>query len=227
MAKAKAKAKRKAGKARAAKGGKGERTHAPVEAAMRLAAKLGWRNVAPEAVAAECGLSLAALRKQYPSRAALLAGFLGMIDGRVLKAGTVEADAGPARDRLFEVMMRRYEALRPYREAIASIAADAPRDPLAVLCLAQPMRRSMTWMLEAAGIPHRGPLGPIKAKGLGLVHLLVMRVWLNDTSPDLAPTMAALDRALKFIEPIAETLFGRRGFAPFGAPPKEQAEKAS
>ncbi len=218
---ARGKRKPAAGKARPKKGARGDSAQAAPEAAMRLAAKLGWRNVTLDAVAAECGLSPAALRKQYPSRAALLAGFLRMIDGRVLEAGTVEADAGPARDRLFEVMMRRYEALQPYRKAVASIAADAPRDPLAVLCLAQPVRRSMAWMLEAAGIPHSGPLGLIKAKGLGLVHLAVMRVWLNDRTSDLAPTMAALDRVLKFVEPFAETMFGRRGFRPFGTAPKE------
>lgn len=207
---AKAKRKRTAGKARPRKGGKGDSGHAAVAAAMRLAARLGWRNVTLDAVAAECGMATEKLRKDYPSRAALLAGFARMIDGKVLKAGTVEEGAGTARDRLFEAMMRRYEALVPYREAIARIAADAPRDPLALLCLAQPMRRSMAWMLEAAGIPNGGPLGLLKAKGLALVHLAVMRVWLNDTSPDLAQTMAALDRALKFVEPIAETLFGGR-----------------
>ncbi len=217
---AKAKAKRRTGKARAARGGKGERVHAPVEAAMRLAARLGWRNVTLDAVAAECGLTVPALQKSYPSRAALLAGFARMIDGIVLKAGTVEAASGSARDRLFEVMMRRYEALVPYREAIAGIAADAPRDPLALLCLAKPMRRSMAWMLEAAGIPNGGPLGFLKAKGLALVHVAVMRAWLNDKSPDLAQTMAALDRALKRVEPIAETIFSGRWPAGFGLPTK-------
>jgi len=181
-----------------------------VEAAMRLAAAKGWRHVTLGAVAGECRVPLAALYRVYPSRAAILAGFARMIDGQVLAAGAVGADAGSARDRLFEVMMRRYEALTPYREAIASIAGDALHDPLPLLCLAGAMRRSMAWMFEAAGISSGGPKGLLKAKGLALVHVAVMRVWLNDTTKDLARTMAALDRALKFVEPIAETLFGRR-----------------
>jgi AcrR family transcriptional regulator len=183
---------------------------APVEAALRLAAKLGWLEVTLDRVAEESDLSPAALKKAYPTRAALLAGFAQMIDRRVLKGGVVEAGAGSPRDRLFEVMMRRYEALTPYRAGIRRIAADAPREPLTLLCLAEPARRSMAWMLEAAGIPHRGPLGLLKAKGLALVHAAVMRVWLNDATPDLAQTMAALDRALKFVEPIAQALFSRR-----------------
>jgi AcrR family transcriptional regulator len=177
---------------------------------MRLAAAKGWRQVTLGAVARECRVPLAALYRVYPSRASILVGFARMIDGQVLAAGTVEPDAGSARDRLFEVMMRRYEALAPYREAIASIAGDAARDPLPLLCLAGALRRSMAWMLEAAGISSAGPRGLLKAKGLTAVHIAVTRVWLNDATKDLARTMAALDRALKFVEPIAETLFGRR-----------------
>ncbi|MGQ0675700.1 MAG: TetR family transcriptional regulator [Rhodospirillales bacterium] len=219
---AKAKRPGKPAKPRATAGGGRESNpgRAALEAAMRLTQSRGWRNVTLAGVAAECGMKLDELYRLYPSRAALLAGFQRLIDGRVLAAGVVEADAGSARDRLFEVMMRRYEALLPYREAITSIAADAPRDPLALLCLAGPMRRSMAWMLEAAGISAGGPPGLLKAKGLALVHGAVMRVWLNDKSPDLARTMAALDRALKRVEPIAEMLFAGRWPGAFGKPSK-------
>lgn len=210
---AKAKRAKPAGKSRSRKsrpGAAGDLRQAAVEAAMRLAADKGWRNVTLAAVAAACRAPLGELYRVYPSRAALLAGLARLIDKQVLAGGKVDADAGSARDRLFEVMMRRYEALVPYREAIASIVEDAPRDPLGLLCLAGPMRRSMAWMLEAAGIPSGGPAGLLKAKGLALVHVGVMRVWLNDKSADLAKTMAALDRALKFVEPIAAALFGKR-----------------
>jgi len=201
---------RAAGKPRVARAAPGGLARRAVEAAMRLAAAKGWRQVTLGTVARECRVPLAALYGVYASRAAILAGFARMIDGQVLAAGAVEPDAGSARDRLFEVMMRRFEALAPYREAIASIAGDAARDPLPLVCLAGTLRRSMAWMLEAAGISSAGPRGMLKAKGLALVHVAVIRVWLNDTTKDLAPTMAALDRALKFVEPIAETLFGRR-----------------
>lgn len=209
MARAK-RTRRATGEPRAAAATPGDLGRRAVEAAMRLAAAKGWRQVTLGAVARECRVPLAALYRVYASRAAILAGFARMIDGQVLAAGTVEADAGSARDRLFEVMMRRYEALVPYREAIASIAGDAARDPLPLLCLAGALRRSMAWMLEAAGISSAGPGGLLKAKGLALVHVAVMRVWLNDATADLARTMAALDRALKFVEPIAGTLFARR-----------------
>ncbi len=210
MAKAKSKAKsgRAGGKAQAAPADLGQKA---IDAAMDLAAREGWRSVTLSTVAEACGVSLVELYARYPSRTAILAAFARQIDGAVLRGGSAAgADSGESpRDRLFDVMMRRYDAMKPYRAAIASIVADAPRDPLALLCLCGQGRRSMAWMLEAAGIGTGGPLGAIKAKALGAIHLGVLRVWLNDESDDLAKTMAALDTTLARIEPIARTVFAR------------------
>ncbi|MBL8706232.1 MAG: TetR family transcriptional regulator [Rhodospirillales bacterium] len=210
MAKAKAKkSARKATKA-AADRGQADLGARAIDAAMDLAAREGWGSVTLNTVAEACGVRLMELYARFPSRTAILAGFARRIDGQVLKGGSAGADAGESpRDRLFDVMMRRYDAMKPYRAAIASIVAEAPRDPLALLCLCGQGRRSMEWMLEAAGIGTGGPLGVLKAKALGAIHLGVLRVWLNDESDDLAKTMAALDTTLARVEPIARTLFAR------------------
>jgi len=215
MAKAKAKkSARKASKAPADRGqadrGQADLGRRAIDAAMDLAAREGWRNVTLATVAEACGVSLMELYARYPSRTAILAGFARQIDGAVLRGGGAGPDTDESpRDRLFDVMMRRYDAMKPYRAAIASIVADAPRDPLALLCLCGQGRRSMAWMLEAAGIGTGGPLGALKSKALGAIHLGVLRVWLNDESDDLAKTMAALDTTLARVEPIARTVFAR------------------
>ena len=64
----------------------------------------------------------------------------------------------------------------------------------------------MIWMLEAAGILSSGPFGLLRAKGLLAVWLITERVWLGDDSPDLGPTMAALDRNLRRAEKFATQL---------------------
>ena len=207
---AKAKKARTGKKPAAGNPGKADLGQRAIDAAMDLAAREGWRSVTLSAVAEACGVSLMELYARYPSRTAILAGFARQVDGAVLRGGSSGADAAEsARDRLFDVMMRRYDAMKPYRAAIAAIVADAPRDPLALLCLCGQGRRSMAWMLEAAGIGSAGPLGALKSKALGAIHLGVLRVWLNDDSDDLAKTMAALDTTLGRVEPIARTLFAR------------------
>ena len=55
-------------------------------------------------------------------------------------------------------------------------------------------------MLEAAGIPGEGLGGVVAVKLTAAAYVATARVWLRDDSPDLAPTMAALDRRLRGIE---------------------------
>ena len=58
----------------------------------------------------------------------------------------------PARERLFDVLMRRLEALAPYKEAVHSLLRSARRNPGLALALNAMAVRSQQWMLEAAGI---------------------------------------------------------------------------
>ena len=55
---------------------------------------------------------------------------------------------------------------------------------------------SMRFMLEAAGIESEGPVGAVKVQGLVILWTRVLRSWLRDDDPGLAPTMALLDKEL-------------------------------
>ena len=55
---------------------------------------------------------------------------------------------------------------------------------------------SMRFMLEAAEIDSDGPAGALKLQGLALAWARVFEIWLEDSPPEFAKTMAALDREL-------------------------------
>jgi hypothetical protein len=109
---------------------------------------------------------------------------------------------------LFDVVMRRFDALTPYRSGLDSISQDLRGDPVAAAVYACSLRRSMAWMLEAAGIPSDGIAGALRIKGLGVVYLMVFRIWLTDDSADLSRTMAALDARLRQAEQFSQNLRG-------------------
>jgi AcrR family transcriptional regulator len=175
-----------------------------IDAALGLIARAGWRRLSLAAVAAEAGLPILTLYRTFPSKPAILCGFSRRIDEAVLATPfdsepAEEADERP-RDRVFDLLMRRFDALQPYRAALEMLGRELPRDPLAMLGAGLGLLRSIGWTLEAAGISTLGLGGIVAVKLTAAAYVATMRVWLRDDSPDLAPTMAALDRRLRAIE---------------------------
>jgi len=147
-------------------------------------------------IAETSGVSLSQLRGEFSSTLAILAAHLKSVDRAVLAGDTADMADEPARERLFDVLMRRLEVLAPHREAVRSLLRSARRDPPLALALNALAVRSQQWMLAAAGIKASGPRGMIRAQGLALLFASVLRTWVDDEDPGLARTMAALDRAL-------------------------------
>jgi AcrR family transcriptional regulator len=175
-----------------------------IDATLRLIAREGWRRLAMAAIAAEAGLPILAVYRAFPSKPAILRGFFQRIDEAVLAApleveAAEDADERP-RDRVFDLLMRRFDALGPYREAIEVLGREMPADPCTALAAGAGLLCSMAWMLGAAGIATDGLRGIVAVKLTAAAYLATARGWLRDDSPDMAPTMAALDRRLRGIE---------------------------
>jgi AcrR family transcriptional regulator len=187
-----------------------------IDAALSLAAERGWGRVTLAEIAEKAGLSLAELHHAAPTKTHLLRLWVQRIDAAVL-AGPAADSGESARDRLFEVLMRRLDALKPEKPALASIVDGVSRDPVQAFCGWPALLRSMAWMLEAAGIDASGLKGALRARGLALVWLATLRTFLTDESDDMAATMATLDRALKRAEPFGRALEGGFSVAPHRA----------
>jgi AcrR family transcriptional regulator len=182
-----------------------------VDAALALAARQGWVRTSLADIAAEAGLPLLEVYAQYRSKPAIFAAFLARIDRAVL-AGEPEPGEKP-RDRLFDTLMRRFDALRPHKDAVRAMLRDGPADPLGALCAAPSFLRSIAWMLEASGIGSSGLRGRFRTNLVAAIYLSVMRTWLTDDTADLMKTMAMLDRRLKAAE-------GMLGLSSYVAPQK-------
>lgn len=167
-----------------------------IDAFMALAAERSVRGIELGDIAERAGISLATLRESYGGKLGILAGFARRIDLAVLAEGDADPESEP-RDRLFEVMMRRFDALAPYKPAIRRMARAARCDPALATVLRRLTLRSQRWNLAAAGISHGGLKGRVAASGSALVYAETMKTWLDDDEPDLGATMATLDRALR------------------------------
>src|SRR5580658_10497167 len=120
--------------------GRGGRTESAdpdriIDAALALIAAQGWRQVSLAAVAGEAGVPVLQVYRLFPSRTAILRGFVRRIDEAVL-AEPVDGEAGEKpRDRVFDLLMRRFDALRPHRGALDGLRRDLPGDPVTALAL--------------------------------------------------------------------------------------------
>jgi AcrR family transcriptional regulator len=167
-----------------------------VTALMELAAERQWEEITITDVASRAQVSLSEFRDAFPSKGAVLAGFSRMIDRKVLEGTTDDLAAESPRDRLFDVLMRRLDAMAPYKEGLRGVAQWARRDPLSAVALNGVALNSMRFMMEAAGLDSEGPLGNVKLQGLVLAWTQVLDAWLEDDDPAMDRTMAALDEQL-------------------------------
>jgi AcrR family transcriptional regulator len=188
-----------------------------IDALMGLASERSWDTISLSDVAHRASVSLAQFRDAFPSKGAILGAFSRRIDKIVMDATTDDLAQESDKDRLFDVLMRRFDAMAPYRKALININAWAMHEPAALPNLNQLAMNSLRFMLEAAGLNSEGPLGALKLQGLALSWAGVFHVWLTDDTGDLAPTMAALDKELTRGEAfVARADEARRLLEPLG-----------
>jgi AcrR family transcriptional regulator len=167
-----------------------------IAALFALLAEKSIERIGFAEIAERAGVSLGELRAAFGSPLAIIAAHVKDIDRAVLAGDFSDMAEEPPRERLFDVLMRRFELLAPHRQAIRSLMRSARRNPPLALVLNALAARSQKWMLAAADIGASGPRGALRAQGLALLYGSVLRTWVRDDDPGLARTMAALDRAL-------------------------------
>jgi len=185
-----------------------------IEAFLSLLAERSFERITLSSVAEKAGVSLAGMRRDFGSTFDMIAGFIRDTDRKVLAGGDAEDAQATMRDRLFDVLMRRFEILLPHREAVRSLVRSARRDPRFALGMNRLAVRSQQWMLSAAGIGSSGVIGGLRAQAAAVMFARVMRVWLDDEDPGLARTMAELDRELAAGARLAALLDDLCRFAP-------------
>jgi ubiquinone biosynthesis protein COQ9 len=191
----------------------GEFDKALVSAAFTLAGERGWNAVSPAAAALAAGLSLGRARERFPGRAAILLRFGRMADQAALASPPSE---GTVRDRLFYLIMQRLDALQEHRSGVLALLRALPFEPADALLLDIATRRSMRWLLQAAGVSTAGVRGELSVRGLVGVWLWAVRAWRTDETGDMSVTMSAVDNALMRAERLA-------GWMGRGAAPAAQA----
>ncbi|MCG8505273.1 MAG: hypothetical protein MI755_11750 [Sphingomonadales bacterium] len=177
-----------------------------------------WRQTTVAGIIKAAGVGLADYYREFDGKASLARALSRQVTAEALaNLDTFDPD-DPPRDRLFEVLMARFDALNPIKETVRAIVRASPSDPMLAAEMACATGHAMAQALDAAKLPSGGLLGPARVQALGLAYLSTVRVWLADDTPDMAKTMAHLDRQLGRLGRLAAFLDRDR------TPPSDQGE---
>jgi hypothetical protein len=181
-------------------------------AALALATEAPWKDANLAKLALAAGAPAADL---YPATLWEAVDCAEEAFDRAIAAGADKLDPSQSvRDRLFELIMRRFEAMEPHRAAVLAMEQGVDRDPTLMASQHQRHVRCARWVLALAGLEADGMTGQARAQGLGVIIGQARAAWRGDDAGDFAKTMASLDKNLR----RAEEMFGR--WAGFEGKPK-------
>jgi AcrR family transcriptional regulator len=177
--------------------------------AFALIAERGLAGFGLMAVATRAGVTPVEVYRELPGRRALLGALTRRVDEAMLAIDQMELVGLPPRDRVFELIMRRLDALTPFRDGLERLEQDLRREPLLGLLHGCRVDRSLRWLQDVAGLPSTGLRARARRGLIGAVYLRTLGVWLGDDTTELARTMAELDKGLRRIEALAGLSEGR------------------
>ena len=177
-----------------------------IDAALTLATVQGWETCTVRDIAEEADISLEKFYDHFDEKSDVLVAYGRRIDRAVLAAFAELDYESKARDRLFDILMERFDLANQDRDAVLSILHSYKADPKQALISYPHLCQSMTRMLEAAGLDTSGLRGAARVAGLSALFICVLRVWAKDKSADMSETMAALDKGLSRMESAANSL---------------------
>jgi len=207
------KAARKTAAGKTARAARKNSTDAPTalrQALLHLVETQGWIDLSFAEIAEQARVPIAEAHRTYPSKIAILLALTRAIDERILSSLGSDPLEGSAKDRLFDLLMRRFDVLKADRNAYRRLMRQLPATPGAFAALLCQLRRSLALTLETAGISTSGIKGALRLKGLLAIYVAGLRSFANDESEDLSKTMAEIDKRLGQAEKLSEMLHRRR-----------------
>ncbi|MEP3431030.1 MAG: TetR/AcrR family transcriptional regulator [Roseibium sp.] len=163
---------------------------------LKLLGEHSYQDVSLPILADAADVKLSDLRDAYGSKLELVKSFAEQVDKSVLDERDAEMGDHPARDRLFDILMSRIDALAEYKDAVRTLHEAAKHDPGLALDFNRIEVRSQKWMLIAAGIDLSGVKARVVAQALAVAFSRVMDTWLEEIDEGMPRTMARLDKEL-------------------------------
>ena len=171
-----------------------------VDTALSLASKGKWEDVTLGDVSDVTKIPMPEIVNAVGTKFGILSLYLRRLDAETLANLDHDTTDASIRERIFDTLLCRLDAMDVHKTAIDSIIRATLQDPLVTWHSAQLLGRSLTYMLEVSGVSSSGISGFSRISGLGIIYLRTLQIWLTDDSADMSKTMAELDKRLRQAE---------------------------
>ena len=170
--------------------------------AFDLTRKEGWNNVTFTKIARIKKLNKDVIENLYGPKIEIIKSLIREINRDSLNSVELDLNSSP-RDHLFDLLMAHFDRSMPYQDILGPIIANQILKPCEMKDILLEILTSLTLLLKATNISTSGISGKMRIKGLLIIYVNSFRVWLKDSNPDLAKTMATLDHGLRQAEKIS------------------------
>jgi len=184
-----------------------------VAASLVRADREGWQNLRLHDVADDLGIPLAALRATFRDQDAIAdAWFRTALDAMLGPFEKSFSDL-PAKERLYIVIMRWFDALADHRPATVEMIRTKlyPAHPHHWAPLVFNLSRLVQWVREAARLDAQGRRRQVEEIGLTALMVAAIGVWAVDETPDQERTRRFLRRRLEAADMWMARWFARNG----------------
>ena len=169
-----------------------------LDAALNLSASEAWDQVSLLDIAQEAGVDPADITSMFPQKSDIVLSLLQRLDDEILAENfRFDLERDGEKDRLFEIIMFRFDLLEEQRAGYHSMLESLHRTPEKAWRHKREFCYAMRLMLEKAEIEcHSVMKEDMLIAALSLVYIVSVKAWMKDDSPDLAKTMSVVDKNL-------------------------------
>lgn len=179
-----------------------------IAVALELAAEGQWPVVELADIIEKAGVSTADVSGLFDEKTDVLAAYDRIVNNRAIEETDLNDDL-PCRDKLFDLVMERFDILNENRVALLNILSGFKGDPKEALLSFPHLGKSMARLLDASGLQTSGISGALRVAGMVGLYLYTVKIWKDDDSPDMGKTMAALDKGLDKCEMFNTSILNR------------------
>ena len=175
-----------------------------IDATLMAVTDGGWRATHIKDVIEAAGVSEALFYREFDGLISVMVAASRRLNAAMVDAVADFEEEDSTREKLFALIMARFDAAMPWRAAIDDLARSAPTDPVLAAAAGQALMTMASRAMSLAGITVSGPLGFARVNAFMLsVILPAARIWLKDDSADLSKTMTGLNELLERAEWVA------------------------